>query len=229
MKEVNRYRDIQIDDKNIWDDFVSYWKDGKFGSAEILLNNNLSNLSKEALTADVINSITNALVELQTDGNPNKSGVVTQLKNDFQSNINQIKYMGEYSPYAEYNCLNFVVYNYSIYMCISEIENIVGYKPTNDKYWVKIGLRGDIGAGAISNFKGVWNSTTSYNLQDLVQFNDRIWGAIKTPTTGIAPGINPGGGPEWMALIYSVLSSIEYGYDEPTDKYRGQVWIQKMS
>ena len=63
------YKDIQLTDKELWAQFQSLYQSGDYVSALTLLQN--SQLSGKGLVADVLNTITDYLVQVENLNDPN--------------------------------------------------------------------------------------------------------------------------------------------------------------
>ena len=63
-----RYTDIQLTDKELWAQFQSLYQSGDYTSALSLLQN--SQLSGKGLVADVLNAITDYLVQVENLNDP---------------------------------------------------------------------------------------------------------------------------------------------------------------
>ena len=63
------YKDIQLTDKELWAQFQSLYQSGDYASALSLLQN--SQLSGKGLVADVLNTITDYLVQVENLNDPN--------------------------------------------------------------------------------------------------------------------------------------------------------------
>ena len=57
------YKDIQLMDKELWAQFQSLYQSGDYASALSLLQN--SQLKNKALTADILNSLTDYIVQVE--------------------------------------------------------------------------------------------------------------------------------------------------------------------
>lgn len=64
-----KYKDIQLTDKELWAQFQSLYQSGDYASALSLLQN--SQLSSKGLVADVLNAITDYLVQVENLNDPN--------------------------------------------------------------------------------------------------------------------------------------------------------------
>ena len=63
------FKDIQLTDKDLWAQFQSLYQSGDYTSALTLLQN--SQLSGKGLVADVLNAITDYLVQVENLNDPN--------------------------------------------------------------------------------------------------------------------------------------------------------------
>ena len=63
------YKDIQLTNKELWAQFQSLYQSGDYASALSLLQN--SQLSGKGLVADVLNAITDYLVQVENLNDPN--------------------------------------------------------------------------------------------------------------------------------------------------------------
>ena len=64
-----KFKDIQLTDKELWAQFQSLYQSGDYASALSLLQN--SQLSNKGLVADVLNAITDYLVQVENLNDPN--------------------------------------------------------------------------------------------------------------------------------------------------------------
>ena len=64
-----KFKDIQLTDKELWAQFQSLYQSGDYASALSLLQN--SQLSNKSLIADVLNTITDYLVQVENLNDPN--------------------------------------------------------------------------------------------------------------------------------------------------------------
>lgn len=58
-----KYTDIQLTDKELWVQFQSLYKSGDYASALALLQN--TQLNNKALTADILNALTDYIVQVE--------------------------------------------------------------------------------------------------------------------------------------------------------------------
>ena len=58
-----KYTDIQLTDKELWAQFQSLYKSGDYASALAMLQN--TQLNNKALTADILNALTDYIVQVE--------------------------------------------------------------------------------------------------------------------------------------------------------------------
>ena len=58
-----KYTDIQLTDKELWGQFQSFYQNGDYANALALLQN--TQLVNKALTADVLNALTDYIVQIE--------------------------------------------------------------------------------------------------------------------------------------------------------------------
>ena len=58
-----KYKDIQLTDKELWSQFQSLYKSGDYASALAMLQN--TQLKNKALTADILNALTDYIVQVE--------------------------------------------------------------------------------------------------------------------------------------------------------------------
>lgn len=186
MSDILKQQDLQLTSKTLADQYYTYFKNGQITAAHNLLDNNTS-LNSQATKASYINEITTGITELETLFFTN---VINNLANKLQTYINNIDnciYINTYDSTVAYNKFNFVLYEYNTYMCIQSAE--AGITPTNTAYWINIGLRGENGSPGIGiKYIGEWESTTQYNMYDMVTYNNSLYVAFEDNT-----GYNPAG------------------------------------
>ena len=63
-----KYTDIQLTDKELWAQFQSLYKSGDYASALAILQN--TQLNNKALTADILNALTDYIVQVEQFNDP---------------------------------------------------------------------------------------------------------------------------------------------------------------
>ena len=72
-----KYTDIQLTDKELWAQFQSLYQSGNYASALAFLQN--TQLKNKALTADILNALTDYIVQVEQLNDPNFKADKIQL------------------------------------------------------------------------------------------------------------------------------------------------------
>ena len=72
-----KYTDIQLTDKELWAQFQSLYQSGNYTSALALLQN--TQLNNKALTAEILNALTDYIVQVEQLNDPNFKADKIQL------------------------------------------------------------------------------------------------------------------------------------------------------
>ena len=85
-----KYTDIQLTDKELWAQFQSLYQSGDYTSALALLQN--TQLANKALTADVLNALTDYIVQIQNTSDPSfkQDRIPCQAEQPTQQSIGEI-------------------------------------------------------------------------------------------------------------------------------------------
>lgn len=216
-----RYQDIQIPDVQIRTQFQQLFQTGQYVQALNLLNNNTSQLQGKAFIANTINTIISSLLILE---NYYYEGVTVYLSNlaiQYQTMINNFKKRSNWIETVQYTPYNFVVYNNNIYMCIQEPP--IGTVPTNETYWLFLGLIGSDGKPGVNVvMEYEWEQETQYQLNDLVIYDGSIYVALKD-NVGIIPGTD---NTTWMVFIQFDKGQIYIGTNQPNALNNNVIWFQ---
>lgn len=82
-----KYTDIQLTDKELWAQFQSLYKSGDYASALAMLQN--TQLKNKALTADILNALTDYIVQVEQLNDPDYANdrirVLQQVPTDLTS------------------------------------------------------------------------------------------------------------------------------------------------
>ena len=116
---INTWQDRQLNDSELFAQFVSNWRNGEYQDALNVINNN-AQLSTKAMTAGVLNTINAALIYLQDNYFENVEDVLAQNLEELNLAISNFMDEHTYSPAKQYYVNNFVWYNDQYYMCIQD-------------------------------------------------------------------------------------------------------------
>lgn len=185
MTDLRRLQDVQLGDENLIENYRNYFNNRQIDNAHNLINTN--KYKSYVLQAEWMNNIKTKIEQVEEYSDIEITQNLNNKNTEFQTNIDRLLYIQEYNNVTQYYENNLVSYNNNIYFCINDS---LGNLPTNTNYWLKIGLIGEKGQYGLGiNYRGFWNSTTSYNKYDLVSYENNLYVATKnnvgtTPSFG---------------------------------------------
>lgn len=162
-----RYEDIHISDATIRNDFIELYNLGSVASALKLLEDNPQVVDKSTMAA-VFNELRERVFGLENVYYTEVEGYMANLLVKMQDTINDLNDCGEFDSTVEYKERNLVHYNGDYYFCLQDPP--IGTLPTDELFWLHLGLRGRPGGDGISNviFKGPYSETVQYETNDIV-------------------------------------------------------------
>lgn len=218
------YQDIQIPDVEVRTEFENNILGGNFAEALQILRNNQNQLLGKAFIANTINVISSGILYLESKFNDNVLIFLSDLAAQYQNLINNFRRRGQWIATESYVPYNFVVYNNEIYLCIE--DSPVGTLPTDETYWLYLGLLGPKGAiGVDVNMQFEWNGTTIYQPNDLVVYDNTLYVALKE-NINVIPGTDP---TTWAVFLTSIEGYIVVGTTAPSAYVNNTVWFQTES
>ena len=218
------YQDIQIPDYNLQQLFMQYYKQGQYQEALSLLAGNSAQLQGKAFIASTINTIVSGLLTLEDYYNTGVTVFLSNLATQYQQMVNNLKRAGNWNATLQYTPYNFVRYNDEIYMCIEQPP--IGTLPTDDTYWLYLNIRGidgDPGIDVIMRYD--WNDTDTYNINDLVVYNDTWWVALQQ-NTNVVPGEDAN---VWLEFVYISKTEIYVNINPPDLPSNNTVWFKPQT
>lgn len=213
------YQDLQSSDistQQLFDQYIQY---GQFSEALVLLRNS-PNLNGKSFVANAINTIVNGISFLEEKTTEGVNNYLSNLLIQQQDLINNFKNLNLYNNSQIYHPYNFVSYNNQIYMCYK--QTTAGINPTNDSYWVYLGLRGESGTPGLDVIiQGEWNNSTTYNPNDIVTYNGILYVAINQNTNS-----EPGTNNDWEVFIQFNKGKIYVGVNGPENPIQNDIWLR---
>lgn len=198
---------------------------GDFANASAILNAN-PQLNGKIFSAADYNQIRDAILALERFYNSDIKNYISEKQALWVAEVDKFNYKGIYSPTVQYYKNNMVDYTTTegtfLYICIQQPET--GIAPTNTSYWRILTLRGERGlSGEGLSFAWIWDSTTEYNLNDVVVYGNKWW-----VSTQVNRGQQPANGSSYWTEILTALPAIQIPVTEiqPTDQIIGDQWYQ---
>lgn len=198
---------------------------GDFANASAILNAN-PQLNGKIFSANDYNQIRDAILALERFYKNDITNYITEKQNEWQTNVDRFNFKGVYSPTTQYYQNNMVNYTTNegtfLYLCIKRPDS--GTPPTNTEYWRLLTLRGERGlSGEGFSFAWTWDSSTEYNLNDVVVYGNKWWVATQKNE-----GQQPQSGSSYWTEILTALPAIQIPVTstQPTGQTTGDQWYQ---
>jgi len=167
--------------------------------------------------------VDNTETDMTSFVNTKKSEVDSYINTEttqFDNKLNRFSYQGVYDSNTQYYQWNTVKYNGSTYLAI---QDSIGKAPTLTTYWAKMADKGDKGdqglAGMGLTFRGAYNSTTTYNPEDAVEYNGSVYFAVNQ-VVGETPNVDS---PNWDLFLNK--GAITVSSTQPSNPTNKQLWV----
>lgn len=167
VSTMNRVQDVTLSAKPYVDLYNQYYSQGDFDNANQVINDHPELLTM-MLNMTLINQIIDEIKATQRT-----------FKDDVESYIFTIvKIKGEFSKSTKYTKYNIVYFENLPYMGIAD-DIPIGTLPTNITYWYPLAIKGEQGESGLGlTPRGAWNDRTQYYKDDMVAYNNILWGAL---------------------------------------------------
>lgn len=184
--DLKRFQDIHLQDAALYREYISRYQSGAVNVAHNIIETN-SQMDGKAFTAKSINAYVQAILDLENKTIENGTGFLEELLVNFQTDIDNFVFSGEWAQGTEYKKGNFVVSSDDkIYLALKDTSAEL----TDSDSWLILGLQGDQGViGFGLNYRGRYNSASEYNPKDMVVYQNGLY-VSKTTNTNITPGSN---------------------------------------
>ena len=198
---------------------------GDFANASAILNAN-PYLNGKIFNANDYNQMRDAILALERFYDEDIYNYIAQQQATWYAEVDKFNYKGIYSSTTQYEKNNMVNYTTTegtfLYLCLQTPQT--GTPPTNTTYWRVLTIRGERGlSGEGLSFAWVWDSTTQYNVNDVVVYGNKWWAS-----TQVNRGQQPANGSSYWTEILTALPAIQIPVTEiqPTDQIIGDQWYQ---
>jgi len=187
----------------------------------------ITNGNQKIIDATKMNTLMDTCVALQRFYSTDIQPYIATKQTEWSNRVNQFTYLGTYNSTTKYNAYNFVDYTTVgvkyVFICLSN-DTPIGTDPTNTTYWRKLTIRGEQGVtgGSGLAFRFAWDSGTSYTVDNVVTYNNGVWGCIQN-------NINqpPVEGSQYWELIYNAHQNVyPVQSTQPSGLSTGYLWFQ---
>ena len=187
----------------------------------------ITNADQKFINAEKMNTLMDTCVALQRFYQTDIFPYISDKQTEWASKIDEFEYKGRYSNSTNYYKNNFVVENVNgvdnVFICINDAP--VGTYPTNTEYWRQLTVRGAQGVSGDTSltFRYEWDSSQIYRVQDVVTYDESVWGCI-ADNTNSPPSISS----SYWKLIYSPVQTIYPFSNVQPSSYleEGNLWFE---
>lgn len=216
--DLNKLQDIQLNEIDLRSQYYNYFLNGDIVNSTKVITDN-PQLNSKVLNSSNLNKLIEGILSLEQEYYDNIDNVLQNDLNSFNISIDDLVYLSEWNVDTLYDKNNFVIYENEIYYAYKDNKGIL---PTNQTYWIYLGLRGQSAFPSLGvNYIGQWGETISYKQYDMVAYNNRIYVAISDNV-----GIEPTDNTKWFLAMEQTLQGIFVSKTEPINIQIGQIWIK---
>ena len=216
---MSKFQDINLNELELKNQYYNEFLNGNIDNAQQIIKDNIE-LEKKVISAENFNNLILQILQLEQNYYDNFVNDLKKKNNEYQINIDNLINLQEFKVDKQYEINNFVFYNKEVYFCKKKAP--IGTLPTDNTYWIYIGLKGDVGAKSLDvNYKGNWSSSNSYVKFDMVVYQNKLYVA-KTTNRGKEPNVNLG---DWL-LVTEVVSSKIIVQKETPKLNNKEIWFQ---
>lgn len=138
-----------------------------------------------------------------------------EKKQELQNMVDNFGYVGEYDSTKQYHVGNKIKADGMGFVCIKDCINQSPNAEHDTEYWVVFTIQGDKGdMGITTNFKGVYDEQTTYNIGDSCSYSNTIYYAL---ADGLVD-IHPTNVTKWATTVSFIVSN-----NEPSDTTK--IWL----
>lgn len=217
-----QFEDIHLSDTQLYTLFRQYYTSGNYEQALNLLSQN-PQLNLKAIIADNLNDLSERVYGMENVYYVEVEQYLADLFQTMQTDVNNLSNQNQYSATQQYYENNFVYYNNEVYFCIKEPP--IGTDPTNEEYWLYLGLFGETGNYGLSNltFVGPWNTNTVYTTNQVVYIDYTFYWALQD-NQGQNPAIESS--EYWGVLFTAKVQQITTDINQPENQNTNDFWFQ---
>lgn len=219
---IYNLEDTHLEDEVLLTDYYSQFLAGNYMNAFDLLRNT-PRLKTRVITSDNMNLLINAVIGAEDLYDTDVNKKMNALEQEFQLNIDELRFMRDWSADDSYQKFNFVIYDGDLYFCIE--DSPTGTLPTDTAHWKNLGLQGDTGEiGLGMYFVGVYNEQRSYNRYEVVSVGGKsFYLSMEDGNIGNEPMASPD---KWSKVFEMKASKYIISPTPPQKLEEGRVWFK---
>jgi hypothetical protein len=199
---ISPMTDPSADDLELIGNYITAYNSGDLEGAAAIITAN-PQLATMLINADKINFLRDAIISIERFYYSDVQQFIMGLV------VNR----GDWNDSATYSKYNIVTYNSQQYWgIVSSIP--IGTLPTDTDYFALWSIKGDTGASGTGLApRGLWNSGTTYYVDDCVSYDNQLWQCLQEHTNQ-----TPTNGAYWLSILTNTVTAADVsmtGYVKP--------------
>lgn len=222
--------DMNSSDGTLMTQYQTAMQNGDFATARTVLAQ-IPNVNNKILDSVKMNTLFDTTVALERFYKTNVKPYIEEKQQEWEALVNlftaNFVYIGPYqqgTPYKQNNmvsAINPATGDTNIYIAIQDNSAPL----TDMNSWRTLTIKGVQGlSGEGLTFAGAWNSTTAYNTNDVVTYQNDLWVALQ-PSTNQDPTSTTG---HWQNYGNFPVTTIVVSQTQPTQSV-GDFWFQVVN
>ena len=185
----------------------------------------ITNGNQKFVDATKMNTLMDTCVALQRFYSTDIQPYIEAKQQIWENEVSQFTYRGLYSSSTEYYKNNFVLAMVNgvdqVFICLTQAP--IGTPVTDVNYWRQLTIRGEQGASGITlTFRYAWDSTQTYNVDDVVTYNGSVWACIVQNNNQL-----PTSNSSYWQLVYTAQQEIyPFSSATPASGQIGSLWFE---
>lgn len=226
IDNISLFLDINSSDGSLIKEFETYMANNDFSNANMVLNR-IENVDQKIITATRMNQLRDCIIALEQFYGSDIESYISNKQNQWQSIIDQFKFVGTYSSSYQYKINNIVSFQlngeYLLYIRTSG-DGISNKPPTDTNYWRVLTIKGERGItiNDSTTFYFDWVSSQTYSVNSIVSRNSKWWIAIKQNVNSEPVE----GSLDWQLVMNSMQAIYPVQSNQPLSQNTGELWFE---
>lgn len=226
VDSIPSFIDVTQNDGELIKQFEQYMYENNFSSANTVLNR-IENVNQKFITAERLNKLRDCIIALEEFYGLNIESYISNKQNQWQSIIDQFKFIGSYSSSYQYKINNIVSFqtNGEYYLYIrTDGDGLSNKPPTDTKYWRVLTIKGERGISNSNDttFYFEWEANQTYAVNSIVSYNSQWW--ISTKQNINSEPLE--GNNNWELIMVAMQTTYPIQSNQPTSQQNGELWFE---
>lgn len=226
VDQIDQFEDMTSNDALNVKNFQTAIQSGDFATASNIFNQ-IPNANNKFIGAVRMNQIRDSVLAIEKFYGTDVRPYIELKQQEWTNIVNLFSYIDNFNITTQYRKNNMVLYVNDglsqLYINIFQGVTPIGTLPTNVNYFRVLTIKGQKGESGIgSAFLFGWLSSTHYNSQDIVVFNNSWWVATQ-PNQNQQP---QDGSLYWNLVLTATQAIYPIQPNEPISQAVGEIWFK---